>query len=71
MPLTKAKDLRGLSADELQDKYEALKKEMFDLRIQAGLQKLNNVSKIRDTRKLIAQVLTIKHELEKKDRPNG
>ncbi len=64
MPQTKAKDLRGLSVDELSDKYEALKKELFQLRLQAKLQKLTNVAKINQTKRLAARILTVKRELQ-------
>lgn len=64
MPLTKAKELRNLSVDELNEKYEALKKELFQMRVQAKLQKLTNVSKINQTKRLVAKILTVKHQLQ-------
>jgi large subunit ribosomal protein L29 len=70
MPQTKAKELKALSVDELDEKYNALKKELFQLRIQAKLQKLGDLSKIRKTRRLLARVLTVKQELEH-EKPNG
>ena len=68
MPQTKAKELRNLSVDELDEKYEALKKELFHMRIQAKLQKLNNVSKINQTKRLVAKILTVKHELQNSEK---
>lgn len=68
MAQTKAKELTGLTADELSEKYEGLKKELFQLRLQVRLQKLTDVTRIRKTRRLLARVLTVKRELEgKKD----
>ena len=64
MPQTKAKELTGLTIDELNEKYEALKKELFDLRLQTKLQKLTDVSRINKTRRLIAKVLTVKQQIE-------
>jgi len=69
MPLTKAKELRNLSVDELTDKYEALKKELFQMRVQAKLQKLTNVSKINQTKRLVAKILTVKRELQNEKKP--
>lgn len=64
MAQQKAKELRGLSVDELSDKYEALKKELFQLRLQAKLQKLTNVAKINQTKRQAARILTVKRELQ-------
>ncbi len=68
MPQMKAKELRNLSVDELDEKYEALKKELFQMRIQAKLQKLTNVSKIHQTKRLAAKILTVKHELQNSEK---
>ena len=64
MPQTKAKELTGLTADELNEKYEGLKKELFNLRLQAKLQKLTDVSRIGKTKRLISQILTVKRQQE-------
>ena len=66
MARLKAKDLRNLSPDELGDKANNLKKELFQSRMEAKLAKLDNVTKIRQTRRDLACVLTVKHELESK-----
>ena len=67
MPALKAKDLRSLSKDELFDKSEALRKELFDLRLQAKLGKLENMLKLRYVRRDLAKVLTVKREMELKN----
>ncbi len=64
MPQPKAKDLRALTIDELREKFESLKKELFQLRVQAKLQKLTNVSSIRLVRRQAAKVSTVIRELE-------
>lgn len=64
MPTLKAKDLRSLSVDELGDKVEALKKELFQLRFDAKLAKTENLMKLKQTRREIAKVLTVKREME-------
>ncbi len=66
MPQAKAKELRGLTVSELDEKYESLKKELFELRLQAKLQKLTDVSRIQKARRLVAKVLTVKSELQRK-----
>lgn len=62
----KAKDLTNLSPDELQEKHDGLKKELFQLRLQAKLQKLTDVSNIRKAKRAIARILTVKNDLERK-----
>ena len=66
MAILKAKDLRSLSIDELGDKAESLKKELFGLRFQAKLAKLENFGKFRQTRRELAKVLTVRREMELK-----
>ena len=67
MPSLKAKDLRSLSIDELEDRAKSLKKELFQMRFDAKLAKLDNLMKIRQTRRDLAKVLTVKTELEHKN----
>jgi large subunit ribosomal protein L29 len=67
VPALKAKDLRGMSVDELTDRSEGLRKELFDLRFQAKLSKIENISKIKQTRRDLARVLTVRHEMESKN----
>ncbi len=67
MALAKAKDFRSLSKDELTDKAEALKKELFDLRFQLKLSKLEKSSKLKQARRELAKVLTVRREMELKD----
>ncbi|PIQ85891.1 MAG: 50S ribosomal protein L29 [Candidatus Omnitrophica bacterium CG11_big_fil_rev_8_21_14_0_20_45_26] len=64
MPQTKYKELESLSLSELEEKYESLKKELFNLRLQLKLQKLTDTSRIWKTKKLIAKVSTARHKLE-------
>jgi len=64
MAQLKAKELRSLSKDELTDKAEALRKSLFQLRVDAKLAKLENLAKIKQTRRELAKVLTVKNEME-------
>ena len=66
MPMLKAKDLRALSIDELSDKAEALRKELFQLRFDAKLAKLEDSSRLRKSGRDLAKVLTVKREMELK-----
>ena len=66
MATLKAKDLRSLSVDELTDKAEALRKELFQLRFDVKLAKTENLMKLKQTRREIAKILTVKREMELK-----
>ena len=65
MPQAKAKELTALTVDELDEKYQGLKKELMNLRFQVKMQKLTDISRIRKTKRLIAQILTIKNQMER------
>ena len=76
MATLKARDLRSLSTDELSDKAEALRKELFQFRFQAKLAKLENLMKLKQTKRELAKVLTVKHEMGlppalRADKPGG
>lgn len=61
---TKAKELRNLTGDELTEKEQELRKELFNLRLQAKLGKLEKLASIRLTKRSIAQVKTVQKEKE-------
>lgn len=65
MPQGKAKDLRNLTADELKEKLDGLKKELFSLRLQAKFGKLEKHSSIRTAKKDVARVSTVLNEKER------
>lgn len=60
----KAKELRNLTMDELKEKWEALKKELFSLRFQAKAGKLEKHSSIQMTKRDIARIRTVMTEQE-------
>ncbi|MBI4115948.1 MAG: 50S ribosomal protein L29 [Candidatus Omnitrophica bacterium] len=64
MPQLKVKELRNLTADELKEKLGALKKELFSLRVQAKLGKLEKHTSIKITKKHVARVNTLLREKE-------
>ena len=64
MPPVKAKELRDLTVDELKEKFEGRKKELFSLRLQAKLGKLEKHSSVRMTKREIARMMTILRQKE-------
>jgi len=65
--MLKAVDLKNLTKVELEDKLLTLKKELFDLRGQARVGKLEKSSQIRIARRDIAQVKTILNQGNKNE----
>ncbi len=63
----KAKDLRQLSSEELESKYEELSEQLFKLRIQKTIGQLDNPAKIKQVKRDIARILTILREREAKN----
>ncbi len=62
MSRVKAKDLRGLSVAELDQKKSALEKSLFDLRQKKAMGTLEKPHEFKITRRQIAQINTIKRE---------
>lgn len=60
----KAKELRELSVEELREKEEELKRELFNLRIQKGTGQLGDTAIIGKTKRELARVKTVLRELE-------
>ncbi|MFZ3063509.1 MAG: 50S ribosomal protein L29 [Actinomycetota bacterium] len=59
-----AKDLHDLSDEELEKKLNEAKEELFNLRFQLSTAQLDNPLKIRQVRKDIARIETIRRERE-------
>ena len=55
----KAKDMRELSAAELNQKLADLKAELFNLRFQHAINQLENPMRLRDVKKDIARIKTV------------
>ena len=55
----KAKDMRELSAAELDQKLADLKAELFNLRFQHAINQLENPMRLKDVKKDIARVKTL------------
>jgi large subunit ribosomal protein L29 len=61
----KANDLRGKSAKELSDELLALKRELFNLRMQAGSGQLARTDQLGRVKRDIARVKTVWNERAK------
>lgn len=61
----KAKEIREMSSEELENKLKELKSELFNLRFQHAINQLDNPHKIADVKRDIARVMTVLRE--KKD----
>jgi large subunit ribosomal protein L29 len=62
----KVAEIRDKSVDQLDDELLKLKKEQFNLRFQQASGQLENTSRIREVRRTIARVLTIRNEKQNK-----
>jgi len=60
----KASELRELSIPELKEKLSELREELFNLRFQKSIHKLENPMRIRQVKRDIARILTILREKE-------
>jgi large subunit ribosomal protein L29 len=59
MDAMKAKEVRDMTLDQLDDQLLALKKEQFNLRFQRASGQLENTSRVRAVRRDIARIKTI------------
>jgi len=60
----KARELRELSIPELKEKLSQLREELFNLRFQKTIHRLENPMRIRQVKRDIARILTILREKE-------
>lgn len=60
----KANEIRELSDDELVSKLSDAKSELFNLRFQLATNQLDNPLKLRDVRRELARLQTIRRERE-------
>ncbi|MGN0485833.1 MAG: 50S ribosomal protein L29 [Acutalibacteraceae bacterium] len=59
----KAKEIRKLSAAEMDAKLAELKKELFNLRFQQAVNQLDNPMRINAVKKDIARIKTVQREI--------
>lgn len=62
----KVKEIRALSAAEMDEKVVSLKEELFNLRFQHASGQLENPMRIREVKKTIARIKTVQREAELK-----
>ena len=62
--MMKAKEIREMSAAELETKIVELKKDLFNLRLQHATNQLDNTNKISEVKRDIARVNTVLRELQ-------
>ena len=62
----KVNEIRDLQIEELQDKLQDLKKELFNLRFQHATNQLENPMRIAEVKKTIARIKTVIKEQELK-----
>ena len=56
----KAQEIRQMTVDELEDQLAKLKKEQFNLRFQRASGQLENTARVREGRRDIARVKTVR-----------
>ncbi len=59
-----AKELRDMTDDELLEQLNDAKEELFNLRFQLATGQLDNPMKLKETRRVIARVQTVRRERE-------
>ncbi len=64
----KVKEIRSMSAEQLNEKLVGLKKDLFYLRMQHATNQLDNPLKLRETKHDIARVKTVLRELAASDK---
>jgi len=62
----KAKEIREMSAADLDKKLADLKEELFNLRFQMATGQCENPTKVREVKKTIARIKTIQRQAELK-----
>ena len=60
----KAKDLRGMSIEDLDKALAERRQELFNLRFQTATGALENSARLRTAKREIARILTVRHERE-------
>ena len=58
----KAIDIRELTEEELREKHEDVKQELFNLRIQKSTSQLDNPARLKELRRDIARIQTVLSE---------
>ena len=62
MPLSKVEDARNLTDGELADEILAVKRHLFELRLQQATRRLEKPHQFKHARHRLAQLMTVEHE---------
>jgi len=62
MPLPKIEDAKKLTDQELADEIVAIKRQLFDLRLQQATRRLDKPHQFKHARHRLAQLMTLEHE---------
>lgn len=65
MPLPKIEDARNLSDEELADQIIAIKKQLFQLRLQKATRQLQKTHEFKHAKHRLAQLLTVEGERQR------
>ena len=60
----KASEIRDMSVEEMNEKLTGLKEELFALRFQLAVNKLDNTARLKAVKKDIARIKTVMREAE-------
>ena len=58
----RARDLRDLTDDDLEQRLADTRKELFNLRFQAATGALENAARLKLAKREIARILTVRHD---------
>ena len=62
MAKSETSEVRNLSDADIQEKIEAIRRELFDLRFQQATRQLNGTHRFKEARIELAQLLTVMNE---------
>lgn len=65
MPLSKIQDARALSDQELETQIQALKRQLFELRMQKATRQTVQPHSFKHTRHQLAQLMTVERERQR------
>ncbi len=63
----KIREIRDLTPEELGHQYEETSKELFNLRMQQATGQLEKPSRLRELRRALARMLTVRNERKQKE----
>jgi large subunit ribosomal protein L29 len=64
VPHVKAKAMREMSPEEIRERLQELREELFNMRFRNAMKQLDNPLKIRESRREMARLLTVLREKE-------